>query len=146
MSRTYGSMPAVRSMPRTKSNTNTGMSRKSSKSGRASDMEFINAITIQGVTGAVAITPVGDTRMARFSVVTETAYNGHDGGIIVDCTWFSVSAFESAKIRCLDQLAKGKVVRVLGRVRVQRYTDGNGAERSCWEIIAHEVEVKEDRV
>ena len=85
--------------------------------------------------------------MARFSVVTETAYKGNDGGIIVDCTWFSVSAFESAKIRCLDQLAKGKVVRVLGRVRVQRYTDGNnGAERSCWEIIAHEVEVKEDRV
>ena len=122
------------------------MSRKSSKSGRASDMEFINAITIQGVTGAVAITPVGDTRMARFSVVTELAYNGRDGGIIVDCTWFSVSAFESAKIRCLDQLAKGKVVRVLGRVRVQRYTDGNGAERSCWEIIAQEVEVKEDRV
>ncbi len=122
------------------------MSRRSSKSGRASDMEFINAITIQGVTGAIAITPVGDTRMARFSVVTETAYNGRDGGIIVDCTWFSVSAFESAKIRCLDQLAKGKVVRVLGRVRVQRYTDGNGAERSCWEIIAQEVEVKEDRV
>ena len=63
-----------------------------------------------------------------------------------DCTWFSVSAFESAKIRCLDQLAKGKVVRVLGRVRVQRYTDGNGAERSCWEIIAHEVNLQEDRV
>lgn len=51
--------------------------------------------------------------MARFSVVTETAYKGNDGGIIVDCTWFSVSAFESAKIRCLDQLAKGKVVRSL---------------------------------
>ena len=65
------------------------------------------------MTGAVAMTPVGDTRMARFSVVTETAYNGRDGGIIVYCTWFS---------------------------------DGNGAERSCWEIIAHEVEVKEDRV
>ena len=83
---------------------------------------------------------------ARFSVCTETAYNGRAGGIIVDCTWFSVSAFESANSRCLDQLGKGKVVRVLGRVRVQRYTDGNGAERSCWEIIAHEVEVKEDRV
>ena len=96
--------------------------------------------------GAVAITPVGDTRMACFSVVTETAYYGSDGGIIVDCTWFSVSAFSSAKIRCLDQLAKEKVVRVLGRVRVQRYTDGNGAERSCWEIIAHEVNLQEDRV
>ena len=109
-------------------------------------MEFLNRIEIQGVTGAVAITPVGDTRITRFSVVTETAYNGSDGGIIVDCTWFSVSAFESAKIRCLDQLAKGKVVRVLGRVRVQRYTDGNGAERCCWEIIAHEVNLQEDRI
>ena len=28
-------------------------------------MEFINAITIQGVTGAVAITPVGDTGMVE---------------------------------------------------------------------------------
>ena len=109
-------------------------------------MEFLNRIEIQGVIGTVAITPVGDTRMARFSVCTETTYKGNDGGIIVDCTWFSVSAFSSAKIRCLDQLAKGKVVRVLGRVRVQRYTDGDGAERSCWEIIVHEVEVKEDRV
>ena len=53
-------------------------------------MEFLNRIEIQGVTGAVAITPIGDTRMARFSVVTETAYNERDGGIIVDCTWFSV--------------------------------------------------------
>ena len=109
-------------------------------------MQFINKIEIQGIVGNSSIQKVADTRLCRFSVVTETAYNGRDGGIIVDCTWFSVSAFESAKIRCLDQLAKGKVVKVLGRVRVQRYTDGNGADRCCWEIIAHEVEVEEDRV
>ncbi len=84
--------------------------------------------------------------MARFSVVTETAYNGSDGGIIVDCTSFSVPAFERAKFERVDRLGRGQVVRVLGRVRVLRYTDGDGAERSCWEIIAHEVEVKEDRV
>ena len=109
-------------------------------------MQFINKIEIQGIVGNSSIQKVADTRRCRFSVVTELAYKGNDGGITVDCTWFSVSAFSSAKIRCLDQLAKGKVVKVLGRVRVQRYTDGNGAERSCWEIIAHEVEVKEDRV
>ena len=93
-------------------------------------MEFLNKIEIRGIVGNSSLQKVGDTRLCRFSVVTETAYNGRDGGIIVDCTWFSVSAFESAKIRCLDHLATGKVVRVLGRVRVQRYTDGNGAERS----------------
>ena len=56
-------------------------------------MEFLNRIEIQGVTGAVAITPVGDTRMARLSVVTETAYNGRNRGIIVDCTWFFLFLF-----------------------------------------------------
>ena len=110
-------------------------------------MQFINKIEIQGVTGAVAITPVGDTRIARFSVVTETAYNGTyngAGGIVVDCTWFNVTCFQSDKITCLDQLGKGKIVRVLGRVRVQRYTDETGAERNCWEVLAHKLEIMED--
>ena len=39
---------------------------------------------------------------------------------------------------------KGKIVRVLGRVRVQRYTDETGADRSCWEVLAHKLEIMED--
>ena len=109
-------------------------------------MEFLNRIEIQGIIGTVTISQVGDTRLARFSVCTETAYRGQDGCCCIDCTWFSVSAFESANIRCLDQLAKGTAVKVLGRVRVQRYTDGNGAERQCWEITAQKLEIMEDRV
>lgn len=106
-------------------------------------MQFINKIEIQGITGAVKVSSVGDTKVARFSVCTETTYNGA-GGIVVDCTWFSVTCFQSDKITCLDQLGKGKIVRVLGRVRVQRYTDETGAERSCWEVLAHKLEIMED--
>ena len=103
-------------------------------------MEFLNRIEIQGIIGMVKITPVGDTRVARFSVCTETSYHGTEG-IAIDCTWFNVSAWESDKIRCLDQLQKGTAVRVSGRVRVQRYTDMDGAERLTWEVVAREVEI-----
>ena len=107
-------------------------------------MEFLNRIEIQGVVGSVKITPVGDTRVARFSVCTETTYKG-TAGIVIDCCWFQVSAWESEKITCLDQIEKGKAVRVSGRVRVQRYTDNEGIERQCWEVMAREVELmKED--
>ncbi len=103
-------------------------------------MEFLNRIDLQGIVGSVKITPVGDTRVARFSVCTETTYRGTEG-IIIDCTWFNVSAWESEKITCLDKLEKGKAVKVSGRVRVQRYTDSEGCDRQCWEIMAREVEI-----
>ena len=107
-------------------------------------MEFLNRIEIQGIIGMSKITPVGDTRVARFSVCTETSYSG-TAGIVIDCCWFNVSAWESEKITCLDQLEKGKAVRVCGRVRVQRYTDSEGIERQCWEVVAREVKLmKED--
>ena len=102
---------------------------------------FINKIEIQGVTGAVAITPVGDTRMARFSVVTETAYNGRDGGIIVDCTWFSVSAFEGPGICNLDTITRGAIVHVIGRLKCNRYVDANGNDRVQYEIVVQKVDV-----
>ena len=107
-------------------------------------MEFLNRIEIQGIIGSIKITPVGDTRVARFSVCTETSYSG-TAGIVIDCTWFNCTAWESEKISCLDQLEKGKPVRVSGRVRVCRYTDTEGAERQCWEVMAREVNLmKED--
>ena len=103
-------------------------------------MEFLNRIEIQGIIGMVKITPVGDTKVARFSVCTETTYKGTEG-IVIDCTWFQITAWEGEKIICLDQLEKGKAVKVSGRVRVQRFTDMNGTERQCWEVMAREVEI-----
>ena len=105
-------------------------------------MEFLNRIEIQGIIGMSKITPVGDTRVAKFSVCTETSYHGTEG-IVIDCTWFNCTAWESDKITCLNQLEKGKAVRVSGRVRVQRYTDSEGIERQCWEVMAREVNLME---
>ena len=108
-------------------------------------MEFLNKIELQGVIGNVQLTPaVSGTKVARFSLATNYAYTGNDGGAIIDTTWFSVSAWEGDKIRCLDNLQKGTKVHVIGRVRCQRYVDTDGRDRQCWEVVASELKIVED--
>ena len=52
--------------------------------------------------------------VARFSLATNYTYNGRDGGIIIDTTWFSVTAWQGDKITCINALQKGSKVHVIG--------------------------------
>lgn len=106
-------------------------------------MEFINKIEVAGVVGAVNTSSVSGSKVARFSVMTENSSTSKDGGLMVECTWFSVCAFESGKITGLDKIQKGSKVHVLGRVRVRRYVDSDGNDRQCWEVVANELKLLE---
>ena len=107
-------------------------------------MKFINKIEIAGVVGAVNVSSVSGTKVARFSVMTENSSTSNDGGLMIECTWFSVCAFEGGKIAGLDKIQKGSKVYVCGRVRVRRYVDADGNDRQCWEIVANELKLLED--
>ena len=106
-------------------------------------MESICKIELRGIIGTAAINNIGGTRMARFSLATDYAYKSREGECIIDTTWFNVSAWESEKIQCLEQIQKGKVAHLQGRVRMQRYTDCNGVERQIWEVICQTLEISE---
>lgn len=108
-------------------------------------MEFINKIEIQGIVGNSSIQKIADTRICRFSVVTELAYKGNDGTNIIECTWFSVSAIQGPGICNLDAITRGAIVHVHGRLKCNRYVDANGNDRVQYEIVARKVDVmKED--
>lgn len=62
---------------------------------------------------------------------------------MVECTWFSVTAWEGSKITGLDKIQKGSKVYVSGRVRVRRYVDAEGCDRQCWEVVASELKIME---
>lgn len=110
-------------------------------------MEFLNKIEIRGIVGNSSIQKVGDTRICRFSVVTELAYKGNDGTNIIESTWFSCQIFEGPGICNLDTITRGAIVHVTGRLKCNRYVDANGNDRVQYEIVARKVEVmKEDRV
>ena len=107
-------------------------------------MEFLNKIELRGVVGSVQITPMNGTKVARFSLATNYTYNGRDGGIVIDTTWFSCTAWQGDKITCLDSLQKGSRVHIIGRVRMQRYVDASGGNREIWEIVASELDILEE--
>ena len=106
-------------------------------------MESLNNIELQGVIGTCKITPVNGTRVARFTLATDNTYTSKDGSMIIDTTWFNCTAWESSKINCLDKLGRGGKVHILGRVRMQRYTDASGSTREIWEIVAQELKLVE---
>ena len=102
-------------------------------------MEFLNKIELRGICGNSSIQKVGDTRICRFSVVTELAYKGNDGTSIIESTWFNVTAWEG------NAITRGAIVHVHGRLKCNRYTDANGNDRVQYEIVARKVDImKED--
>ena len=108
-------------------------------------MEYLNRIDLAGVVGTSSIKMVGDSTICRFSLATEYSYSGHDGGIIIDCTWFNICVFDGKGIKCdLNQIVRGSKVHVIGRFRCGRYTDAQGNDRSCYEVLASEVEIMEE--
>ena len=110
-------------------------------------MEFLNKIELRGIVGQSSLNRVGDTRICRFSVVTELAYKGNDGTNIIESTWFSCQIFEGPGICNLDTITRGAIVHVIGRLKCNRYVDANGNDRVQYEIVARKVEVmKEDQV
>ena len=107
-------------------------------------MQFLNKIEIQGIVGNSSIQKVADTRLCRFSVVTELAYKGNDGTNIIESTWFSVSAFEGKDIKDITAITRGSIVHVTGRLKCNRYVDANGNDKVLYEIVAHKLEIMED--
>lgn len=98
-------------------------------------MKFLNKVELKGLVGAISTRPVCDAIYSSFSLVTETAYNGKDGSIVIDCCWFKVVAFNAPKIN------KGDKVHVIGRMKYVRYCNSEGTEVTSYEVIANTVEL-----
>ena len=108
-------------------------------------MEFLNKIELRGICGNSSLQKVGDTRVCRFSVVTELAFKGNDGTNIIESTWFNTVAFEGKDITNLEAITRGAIVHVIGRLKCNRYVDAKGNDRVQYEIVARKVDVmKED--
>ena len=79
--------------------------------------------------------------------VTELAYKGNDGTNIIESSWFNVTAWEGKDISDFGAITHGAIVHITGRLKCNRYMDGNGNDRVQYEIVARKLEiVKEDRV
>ena len=103
-------------------------------------MEFINRIELVGIVGMIRKQTYCGRVVANFSVVTEYSYKEKTGGAVVETTWHNVVAWENGSMP-MDLIEKGTQVCVQGRLRCRRYVGENGDPRTCYEVIASNVEI-----
>ena len=108
-------------------------------------MEFLNKIELRGIVGKSSVTRIGETQLCRFSLVTEYAHKDKGGNQIVEVTWHNVVAFDSKTMPDFEQIQKGSIVRVRGRIRAFRATMADGTEKSCWEVVARSVTIEPEK-
>lgn len=102
----------------------------------------LNRIEICGCVGSVKTQKVEDRTLASITVATNFAYKGIDGTPIIETTWHMVRAWKGPRIdeSILTSLGRGDQVRIIGRIRNQRYASEDGTERTTCEVIAASIE------
>lgn len=109
-------------------------------------MENINKIELQGFVGNVRTNEYNGSKVANFSLATETIYKARDGSPISETTWHNIVAWEGKDIQNIDRIAKGKAVYVTGRLRTCRYTGTDGTEKQFYEVLAGKVRLIEEEL
>lgn len=105
------------------------------------EFEQINEAHVRGTVGTVRLTEVGGTSAARFSVATQQVYRSADGDVVCELTWHCCTAWSGKGVDDLSRLCRGAKVDVTGRLRNQRYTGPDGAERTNTEILVKSLSI-----
>ena len=111
-------------------------------------MEQINRVEIIGRVGTASFNKVGEkgTPLLRFSVATDYVYKDREGTPVIDTTWHNVSCWGDRTGVAAEDIVRGCAVRVIGRIRQDRYTNAEGMERTTYEIQASSVEILDEQV
>ena len=106
-------------------------------------MNNLNSILIEGNLvrdPELSYTPKG-TAVCKFSVACNRSWK-QDDEFQKEVSFFDVSTWTRLAEVCGEYLKKGRGVRVVGRLKQDRWTDPDGKPHSRVEIIAEHVEFK----
>ena len=109
-------------------------------------MNSLNSILIEGhlTRDPVSATTPKGTPVCNFSVATNRYYRA-DEEMQHEVSYFDVETWSRLAERCADQLEKGRGVRVVGRLKQDRWEDNDGNPRSRVKIVAEHVEFRRVR-
>lgn len=106
-------------------------------------MNNLNSILLEGNLVRdpdLKATPSG-TPVCTFSVASNRWYKQNDQ-LEKEVSFFDVEAWSRLAQACAENLKKGRGVRVVGRLKQDRWTDPEGKSRSKVKIVAEHVEFK----
>ena len=100
-------------------------------------MEQLNKVELRGVVGSVRTNKVGALTLYDFSVATNCTYNDKGGIPVIETTWHHVQVWSDKLVG--GAVERGDKVHVLGRIKMQRYTDADGNDRTTYIIVSDKV-------
>jgi len=106
-------------------------------------MNSLNSILTEGTLTedpVLATTPKGTT-VCTFTVASARFYRV-DGELKKEVSYFSIETWASLAKRCGEELSAGRPVRVVGRLKQDRWQDKEDKARSRVKIIAEHVEFR----
>ena len=108
-------------------------------------MNNLNSILIEGnmVRDPLYRTTPRGTPVCTFSLASNR-YLKHDSGLEEEVSFFDIESWARVADSCNNQGKKGRGVRVVGRLKQDRWTDNEGKNRSKIFIIAEHVEFRPD--
>ncbi|MFW5688136.1 MAG: single-stranded DNA-binding protein [Spirochaetota bacterium] len=110
-------------------------------------MNDLNSVLIEGNLTRdprVAATPKG-TPVCNFSVASNRYFRADDE-MQEEVSFFDVETWSRLAERCGEELHKGRGVRVVGRLKQDRWQDKDGNPRSRTKIVAEHVEFRRPRL
>lgn len=106
-------------------------------------MNSLNSILLEGVLKEDPIKkdlPEGGS-VCEFTVASDRFYKKNNE-LEKEVSYFEVEAWSKMGEACLKSLKKDRGVRVVGRIKQDRWTDADGIERSKVKVVAEHVEFK----
>jgi single-strand DNA-binding protein len=106
-------------------------------------MNSLNSILVEGNLTRdplLSETPRG-TAVCNFSIATNRYYR-QDEQKQQEVSFLDVETWAKLAERCAEELMKGRGVRVVGRLRQDRWEDAEGKKRSRVKIVAEHVEFR----
>ena len=109
-------------------------------------MNDLNSVLIEGNLTrdpVLSATPKG-TPVCNFAVASNRYYRV-DNEKQEEVSFFDVETWSKLAERCGDELQKGRGVRIVGRLKQDRWNDKDGNPRSKTKIVADHVEFRRPR-
>lgn len=106
-------------------------------------MNSLNSILLEGnlTRDPESKTLATGTQVCNFSIASDRFYRQNEN-TEKEVSYFDVEAWSRLGLACSQNLKKGRGVRVVGRLKQDRWTDSEGKTKSRVMIVAEHVEFK----
>ena len=103
-------------------------------------MNMINSLILEGVvSGEPHLNETSTTSVLNFTIEHTRYYKNKEGEDVTETSQFKVVAFGRM---CKIPLKEGSGVRVVGRLKQNKWTDSEGASHSEVQIVAEHIEIR----